>query len=132
VGVAAGAVEKQDGVVDVTGGVAVRRAEGEVVELELGKGFAGAEVEVVGDVVAGCAGVGGRCGGVAGADMVWAVEFAGTVAVRRAARRIGFSMGGSEGYAALRALAKYRGLSTSLRSGRDDESIAAFGRDDEL
>ena len=63
VGVAAGAVEEKDGVVDVAGGVAVRGAEGEVVELEFGEGFAGAEVEVVGDVVAGRAGVGGRgCG----------------------------------------------------------------------
>ena len=47
VGVAAGAVEEEDGVVDVACGVAVRRAEREVVELELGEGFAGAELEVV-------------------------------------------------------------------------------------
>jgi len=46
VGVAAGAVEKEDGVVDVPGGVAMGRAEGEVVELELGQGFAGAKAEV--------------------------------------------------------------------------------------
>ena len=37
VAVAAGAVEQKDGVVDVAGGVAVRRAEREVVELELGE-----------------------------------------------------------------------------------------------
>ena len=48
--VAAGAVEEEDGVVDVAGGVAVRGAEGEVVEIELGEGFAGAELEVLGDV----------------------------------------------------------------------------------
>ena len=47
VGVAAGAVEKEDGVVDVAGGVAVRRAESEVVEVQLGEGFAGAEAEVM-------------------------------------------------------------------------------------
>ncbi len=57
VGVAAGAVEQKDGVVDVAGRVAMRGAEGEVVELEFGEGFAGAEVEVAGDVVAGRAGV---------------------------------------------------------------------------
>ena len=62
VGVAAGAVEEEDGVVDVAGGVAVRRAEGEVVELELGEGFAGAEAEVldgVGAVLGGPLGGGG-------------------------------------------------------------------------
>ncbi len=57
VGVAAGAVEQEDGVVDVTTRVAVRRAEGEVVELESGEGFTGAEAEVARDVVAGCAGI---------------------------------------------------------------------------
>ena len=50
VSVAAGAVEEEDGVIDVAGGVAVRRAEGEVVEFELRDGLAGAEVEVRDDV----------------------------------------------------------------------------------
>ena len=50
VGVAAGAVEEEDGVVGVAGGVAVGLAEGEVVEFELGEGFAGAEAEVFDDV----------------------------------------------------------------------------------
>jgi len=52
---------RRNGVVDVAVGVAVGGAEGEVVELEVGEGFARAEVEVVGDVVARIAGVGG-CG----------------------------------------------------------------------
>ncbi len=47
---AAGAVQQQHGVVDVAGGVAVRRAECEVVELELGQRLAGAELEIVRDV----------------------------------------------------------------------------------
>ena len=50
--VAAGAVQEEDGVVDVAGGVAMRRAEREVVEVELGQSFAGAEAEVVRDVEA--------------------------------------------------------------------------------
>ena len=41
VGVAAGAVEEEDGVVGVACGVAVRCAEGEVVEVEPREGFAG-------------------------------------------------------------------------------------------
>ena len=45
-GVTAGAVEQEDGVVDVAGGVAVGGAEGQVVELEFGQDFAGAEAEV--------------------------------------------------------------------------------------
>ena len=40
VGVAAGAVEEEDGVVDVAGGVAMGCAEGEVVEVELREGLA--------------------------------------------------------------------------------------------
>ena len=122
VGVAAGAVEEKDGVVDVAGGVAVRGAEGEVVELEFGEGFAGAEVEVVGDVVAGRAGVGGRgrgCGGGRGHGLGggggggerW-------LAMRREDR---LQHGRLRGGCGLRALAKCRGLSTSLRFGRDDE-----------
>jgi len=60
VGVAAGAVEKEDCVVDVAGGVAVGRAQGEVMELELGEGFAGAEAEVgEGDGAVGCGPLGG-------------------------------------------------------------------------
>ena len=48
--VASGAVEEEDGVVGVTGGVAVGFAEGEVVEVEFLDGLAVFEVEV-GDVV---------------------------------------------------------------------------------
>ena len=44
--VAAGAVQQEDGVIDVAGRVAVGRAQGQVVELELREGFAGAEAEV--------------------------------------------------------------------------------------
>ena len=45
-GVAAGAVQEQDGVIDMAGGIAVRGAEGEVMQLERGQGFARAELEV--------------------------------------------------------------------------------------
>ena len=45
-GEASGAVEQEDGIVDLACGVAVRRAEREVVELELGEGFAGVELEI--------------------------------------------------------------------------------------
>jgi len=48
--VAAGAVKEKDGIVGVPGSVAVRLAEGEVVELQLGEGFARAETEVLDDV----------------------------------------------------------------------------------
>ena len=51
-GVAAGAVEEKDAIIGVPGGVAVRLAEGEVVKLQLGEGFAGAEAEVLNDVSA--------------------------------------------------------------------------------
>ena len=45
-GAASGAMQEKDSVVDVAGGVAVGSAQGEVVELEFGEGFAGAELEV--------------------------------------------------------------------------------------
>ncbi len=48
--VASGAVEEEDGVVYVAGGIAVWLAEGDVFELEFGEGFAGAELEVLDDV----------------------------------------------------------------------------------
>ena len=68
VSVAAGAVEEENGVVCVAGSVAVWGAEGEVVELEFGEGFAGAEAEVLDDVSAVLGGPGGSrwrggCGG---------------------------------------------------------------------
>jgi len=60
VGVAAGAVEQEDGVIDLAGCVAVGRAQGQVMELELGQGFAGAEAEVgEGDGAVGGGPVGG-------------------------------------------------------------------------
>ena len=68
VGVAAGAVEQEDGVVDVAGCVAVGCAQGQVVELEFGKCFAGAEAEVgegdeaVGGGPFGGCGLWGGCG----------------------------------------------------------------------
>ena len=71
--VAAGAVQQQDGVVDMAGGVAVRRAQREVVQLELGQSFAGAEAEVgdgvdavFGGPVRGCGGLRGERGGECG------------------------------------------------------------------
>jgi hypothetical protein len=45
-------VQDEHGVVDMTLGVAVRRAEGAVVEAKFGQGFAGMEVEVARGVVA--------------------------------------------------------------------------------
>ncbi len=59
-GVAAGAVEEEDGVVDVAGRVAMGCAEGDVVEVKLFDGLAVFEVEV-GDVVV--AVLGGPFGG---------------------------------------------------------------------
>ena len=44
--IAAGAMQQEDGVIDVAGSVALRRAEGEVVELELRQRLAGAEAEI--------------------------------------------------------------------------------------
>jgi hypothetical protein len=49
-GVASGAVEEEDGVIYVAGGVAMWGAEGDVLKLEFGEGFAGAELEVLDDV----------------------------------------------------------------------------------
>jgi hypothetical protein len=46
VGTAAGAMEQEHGIIDVAGGVAVGRAEGEVVQLELRQRLSGAEAEV--------------------------------------------------------------------------------------
>ena len=43
-------MQQKDGVVHVTCGVAMRSTEREVVEIELGKRFAGAEAEVMRDV----------------------------------------------------------------------------------
>jgi hypothetical protein len=45
-------VEEKDTIIGVPGGVAVRLAEGEVVKLQLGDGFAGVEAEVLNDVSA--------------------------------------------------------------------------------
>lgn len=58
--IAAGAVEKEDGIVGVALCVAMRLAEGEVVKVKFGEGLAGLEVEV-GDVEA--AVLGGPVGG---------------------------------------------------------------------
>ncbi len=69
VGVAAGAVEEEDGVVGVALRVAVRCAEGEVMEVEPPEGFTGLEVEV-GDVEGAVLGWPldgfGGCGGLLG------------------------------------------------------------------
>ena len=51
--VAAGAVQEEHGVVDLACAVVVRRAEGQIVQLQLGQGFTGAEAEVLRGVVAG-------------------------------------------------------------------------------
>lgn len=66
--VAAGAVEEEDGVIDVAGGVAVKLAEGEVVELQDGDGFAAGELEALDDVGAVLGGpfVGGLGAGLGG------------------------------------------------------------------
>ena len=45
-GIAAGAVEQQDCVISVAGCIAVRLAQSQVVQLQLGEGFTAAEVEV--------------------------------------------------------------------------------------
>jgi hypothetical protein len=66
VGVASGAVEEQDGVVYVAGGVAVRGAERDVLELEFGEGFACAELEVFDDVGVVFDGPSGGFGGLGG------------------------------------------------------------------
>ncbi len=90
VGAASGAVEQKHCVIDATCGVAVGLAEGEVVELQFGEGFAAAEAEVLDDVRAVVSGPGDGAGGVgaAGADMVWAGE-AIAPARRRSASRVG-------------------------------------------
>jgi hypothetical protein len=50
VGVAASAVEEEDSIIDVAGGVAMEFAEGEVMELEHGERFSAAELEALDDV----------------------------------------------------------------------------------
>ena len=50
VGATAGAMEEQDGVIGMSSAIAAWLAESEVVELQLGKGFAATEVEVFDDV----------------------------------------------------------------------------------
>src|SRR5215472_997673 len=44
--IAAGAVQQEDGIIDVAGGVAMRRTQREVVQFEFRQGFAAAEFEV--------------------------------------------------------------------------------------
>ena len=51
-GVAARAVEQEDGVIGVSGGIVVRLTQREVVQFQLRDGFAAAEVKVLDNVVA--------------------------------------------------------------------------------
>ena len=93
VGIAAGAVEQEHSIIHVAGRIAVRGAEREVVQLELGQGFAGAKAEVwqrtapstVGQEIAGaCA----AAEGFAGArDMVWQLAAAPIESVAAIAKR---------------------------------------------